>query len=235
MLGAWGDSMTVSAKDVKSPQDAYSTRNAYAPQVVVSPQDADSPQNVEPAQNVDSPQGVDAAKLFQRVSATLELVGWPAFSYYDGETVIERLVYLEDGLDDGIDEGPANDINDPRVYEPTFAMEEQDALNAPGQSSAPDPSGTPESLGTPDSLDACFPLGVDHATYLIKEHLRECLAEAAWQVQLTVQNNRNVWRLVDCRAFSDGGGDRLDADYPYGPDELDVICEAISVLAKPTG
>lgn len=76
-----------------------------------------------------------------------------------------------------------------------------------------------------------LPIDTAMARELIKSHLQSWLLERGWQVQVSVKNNTARWRLVDCLSIADGGGDRLDHDYPYGHDELAVLCESVSVLA----
>lgn len=70
------------------------------------------------------------------------------------------------------------------------------------------------------------------ACEIIKGHLRAWLIERGWQVQVTLSRGRQRWRLADCLSIADGGGDRLDDDYPYGDDELSVLCESIIVVAR---
>ena len=55
------------------------------------------------------------------------------------------------------------------------------------------------------------------------------LLGCGWQVQPTIHKQAQRWRLVDCLSIADGGGDRLDDDYPYGDDELSVLCESVGV------
>ncbi len=66
---------------------------------------------------------------------------------------------------------------------------------------------------------------------LIKSHFRNWLLERSWQIQVSVKNNTPRWRLVDCLSMADGGGDRIDQDYPYGQDELAVLCDSVVVLS----
>ncbi len=65
------------------------------------------------------------------------------------------------------------------------------------------------------------------ASALITEHLRQFLAVRGWQVQAHVRRDSTTWRLVDCLAAADGGGDRLDSDYPRGTNEREVICQSV--------
>jgi len=70
------------------------------------------------------------------------------------------------------------------------------------------------------------------AESLIKAHLRDWLLERSWQLQVSVWNQRRCWRLVDCLATTDGGGDRLDEDYPASEDELAALCRSVIVVAR---
>ena len=67
------------------------------------------------------------------------------------------------------------------------------------------------------------------ARELIEYHLRAWLLHRGWQVPVTLRKQAQRWRLVDCLSIADGGGDRLDDDYPHGGDELSVLCESVGV------
>ncbi len=54
------------------------------------------------------------------------------------------------------------------------------------------------------------------------------------QVLVTILKQAQRERLVDCLSIADGGGDRLDDDYPYGDDELSVLCESVIVVVAST-
>lgn len=85
-----------------------------------------------------------------------------------------------------------------------------------------------------DSDDAEYvPVDTVMAGELIRARLRDWLLERGWQVQATLRKEVQRWRLVDVLSIADGGGDRLDDDYPYGPDELVVLCESVVVTAGP--
>ncbi len=75
------------------------------------------------------------------------------------------------------------------------------------------------------------PIDIAMACELIKVQLRTWLLDRSWQIQVIVQKNAQRWRLVDCLSIADGGGDRMDRDYPYGDDELAVLSESVSVVA----
>jgi hypothetical protein len=78
----------------------------------------------------------------------------------------------------------------------------------------------------------CDPIAPHVAEVLICEHLRVWLLRRQWQIQVNVKQDKPMWRLVDCLAVSEGGGDRLDMDYPNGRDELTVLCEAVKIVAQ---
>ena len=86
-------------------------------------------------------------------------------------------------------------------------------------------------LAPTDSDDADY-LALDSAMAqeLIESHLRAWLLHRGWQVQATIRKQAPRWRLVDCLSIADGGGDRLDDDYPFGEDELCVLCESVVVV-----
>ncbi len=90
-------------------------------------------------------------------------------------------------------------------------------------------------LAQTGSDDADFlPLDTAMAQKLIVSHLRAWLLRRGWQVQVTIRKEAQRWRLVDCLSIADGGGDRLDDDYPYGDEELSVLCESVIVVVAST-
>ena len=122
------------------------------------------------------------------------------------------------------------------------------AITGPPEWDSPDGPGVRDALIYIDDdadedgpLWCLAPTGSDDADYvpidtamahaLIKTHLRSWLLGRSWQIQVTVQKNAQHWRLVDCLAIVDGGGDRLDQDYPCGDDELAVLCESVAIVA----
>ncbi len=121
------------------------------------------------------------------------------------------------------------------------------AITGPGEWDSPDGPGQRDALVYVDDEAAedgplwCLaPTGSDDADYspldtamakeLIESHLRAWLLCRGWQVQVTIRNQAQRWRLVDSLSIADGGGDRLDDDYPYGDDELSVLCECVVVV-----
>ena len=76
-----------------------------------------------------------------------------------------------------------------------------------------------------------MPIDTAMACALIKAHLRSWLLNRSWQIQVIVRQSAQRWRLADCLSIADGGGDRLDQDYPYGHDELAVLSESVTVVA----
>lgn len=91
-------------------------------------------------------------------------------------------------------------------------------------------------LGSNDDAHDCADeaaVAASVAVELIRGFLREFLLARGWQVQVQVSRDARRWRLVDCLSAAAGGGDRLEVDYPYGDDELSVLCA--SVLAVTSG
>lgn len=80
--------------------------------------------------------------------------------------------------------------------------------------------------------DEYIAIDTEMADGLLRAHFREWLLARGWQAQVHCYADRRRWTLVDCLSAADGGGDRLDVDYPYGEDELTVL--ASSVLAVNT-
>ena len=74
------------------------------------------------------------------------------------------------------------------------------------------------------------PLDTQMAQALLRAHVRQWLLERGWQVQVAVRKQKQHWRLAECLSLAAGGGDRLDAEYPYGEDELGVMCASVRVL-----
>ena len=97
-----------------------------------------------------------------------------------------------------------------------------------------------DDAGEPEVDWALAPVGSGEADYvpidstmaeeLIKAHLRSWLLDRGWQVQVVVRKQSHAWRLVDCLSIADGGGDRLDRDYPFGDDELVVQCMSVAAV-----
>lgn len=85
-----------------------------------------------------------------------------------------------------------------------------------------------------DVNEECFAIESRTAAALIKAHLCTWLLDRGWQVQASMHKGRHRWRLVDCLSISDGGGDRLDDEYPYGDDELRVLGESVVAIAANT-
>lgn len=81
-------------------------------------------------------------------------------------------------------------------------------------------------------LDDMLPLDPLLAAELIRGHLRSWLGARGWQVQMKMSRQRVTWRLVDCLAITEGGGDRLDDHYPSGEDELSVLADSVVTLAR---
>ncbi len=82
-----------------------------------------------------------------------------------------------------------------------------------------------------DDQADCVVVDAALAAELLKSHFRTYLLDRGWQVQVTIRGNVRRWRLVDCLSIADGGGDRLNVDYPYGDDELTVLCESVLAIS----
>ncbi|MCH7884230.1 MAG: hypothetical protein IIC01_03180 [Planctomycetes bacterium] len=121
-------------------------------------------------------------------------------------------------------------ITGPAEWDSPDAPGQRDALVYVDDEAAED--GPLWCLAPPGSDDADYlPMDATMARELIESHLRAWLLSRGWQVQVTTHKQTQRWRLVDSLSFADGGGDRLDNDYPYGNDELTVLCESVVVLA----
>jgi len=84
---------------------------------------------------------------------------------------------------------------------------------------------------TVDADDSVF-VDVALAKVLLADHFASWLLARGWQVQVSVHRGRQHWRLADCLSFVEGGGDRLDDDYPHGDDAFAVLCESVVVVAE---
>jgi hypothetical protein len=83
-----------------------------------------------------------------------------------------------------------------------------------------------------DAGEDTVDVDVEMAADLIRSHVRDYLATGGWQVQLFVRQGRAAWRLADCVSPTEGGGDRLDDDYPSGDDELTVLCRSVELVSR---
>jgi hypothetical protein len=83
-------------------------------------------------------------------------------------------------------------------------------------------------LAAPSSTDDEY-VAVDYAMAqsLIERHLSDWLLLRGYQLQVRCNADRRRWILVDCLSAADGGGDRLDVDYPSGEDHLQVLVNAV--------
>lgn len=83
-----------------------------------------------------------------------------------------------------------------------------------------------------DDFDEYLPISVPLAIDLIRSCLDAWLLERGWQVQASLRRGAVEWRLADCLWFGDGGGDRLDTDYPRGDDALEVLCQSVVAVVE---
>ncbi len=121
-------------------------------------------------------------------------------------------------------------IAGPPAWSPPDAPDEVDRMEwIEGEDEAP---GTWVLIMGGDEEDAeDLELAPDMASELIAGHLRRWLADRGWQVQLSMRQGKGLWRLADILSIAEGGGDRLDADYPCGPTECVVLCESVLAVA----
>ena len=80
------------------------------------------------------------------------------------------------------------------------------------------------------SSDEYVAVDTQMAHQLLRGHFRDWLLERGWQVHVHCYADRRRWTLVDCLSVSDGGGDRLDVDYPYGEDELAILTDSVMAV-----
>ncbi|MCG3136214.1 MAG: hypothetical protein HJJLKODD_00040 [Phycisphaerae bacterium] len=78
--------------------------------------------------------------------------------------------------------------------------------------------------------DDYLPVDTELAHRLLLSYLREWLLQRGWQVQVRCGRTWQRWTLVDCLSPAEGGGDRLDVDYPYGDSELTVLVQALIAI-----
>jgi hypothetical protein len=191
-----------------------------------------------------------AAKLMNLAEAALRITGTPAFTSADYEGEIDSLQFVEsDDTDDctwafvpiPLDEhghphgcGCGHDHGEERGQgiegsRADIVRGGQGVGRAMPAETSPLAKGGLKGVGESDDDldDSILPIDTALAAELIKSHLRDWLADRGWQVQLEMFKNDRRWRLADCLSFTDGGGDRLDADYPAGDDELKVLCDSV--------
>ena len=144
-----------------------------------------------------------AKELFQHVEVALSIADIPCWSVPDEQDYADSLIYLD---------------HDPETGESTWAL----VTHPADEPLTPPFDFLSEDIG---------PVDVGFAADLLSQHLRSWLAERGWQVQLSLHKGQATWRLADCLTFSAGGGDRLDDDYPIGPDELEILVRSVCVVA----
>ena len=186
-----------------------------------------------------------AMQLLHLTEVALRITGTPVFASADYEGEYECLQFLEsDDPDDAVWAFVPEDAEGVAISGAFLACGSPPGIGATGGRAADDvveePPGLEErSAGSEDEdgdgADECtMPIDSTLAAELIKSHLRNWLAERGWQVQFELLKGERRWRLADCLSFADGGGDRLDADYPMGEDELSVLCAAVVAVSSAT-
>lgn len=80
------------------------------------------------------------------------------------------------------------------------------------------------------SADEYVAVDTDMACNLLRCHFRDWLLLRGFQIQVRCFATVHRWTLVDCLCAAEGGGDRLDVDYPVGEDELAVFVDSVIAL-----
>ncbi len=160
-------------------------------------------------------------ELLEIVSGALGTTGEPSWTRPDGEGEVDALVFADDVCEPALTAWalvtvPARIGGDIGAR----VMIDRDRIEVDGGSG-------------PYTVDAdeCVFVDVGLAKALIADHLANWLLARGWQVQVSVHHGAQHWRLADCLSFVEGGGDRLDDDYPHGDDRLSVLSESVAVVA----
>lgn len=175
----------------------------------------------------------DATALWRTVEQAVTIAGLPQWLSPEPDSCEEALVFVPD--EDGT-----------WVLAPTDLLEEpllhdRFGPGALADFSSGEPHGRPAECAHEDGDCDCdgdqelVAVGPDMAAELLRGFFRAWLAERGWQVQLGMHKGVSTWKLTDCLSFADGGGDRLDEDYPQGDDELDVLCRSIVAITPGRG
>lgn len=82
--------------------------------------------------------------------------------------------------------------------------------------------------------DDVWPIHVSLAEAIWMHHLADWLLSRGWQAQVKLSKGSPRWRLVDCLSIAEGGGDRLDAEYPCGESQLEVLVRGVVIVANHT-
>jgi hypothetical protein len=173
-----------------------------------------------------------AKLLYSKTCAALEVAGRPAWRSFDDPNELEMVVLVDAPVDDGgpfwaLIPGVEEDLEDISGDSIMHDMPEP----APLDNETEHEEGC--ECGDCEAESGWFAIDASMAEALIKAHLARWLLERGWQVQAAVLKEKRTWRLVDVLSFADGGGDRLEADYPHGEDELAVMCDAVVTVAGP--
>lgn len=175
----------------------------------------------------------DATALWRTVEQAVSIAGLPQWFSPDPDGCEETLVFVPD--DDGtwvlaptdlLEEPLINDRFGPAALAGLGGEEPQEQEGGCGHDN--------EQCDCDDDQELVA-VGPDMAAELLRGFFRDWLAERGWQVQLSVHKGASTWKLVDCLSFAEGGGDRLDEDYPQGDNELDVLCESVVAITPGRG
>ena len=157
---------------------------------------------------------MQAAELYELTNAAIAVTGLPRGPAPETTGQFEGLRFVPTDRDE-----PASWVMMP------LGAEESPAIGAG------DESHLAQSASAID-WDEAVQVDAALAAQSIRDHLRSHLAAMGWQVQMKMSRGKATWRLADCLAITEGGGDRLDDHYPSGDDELAVLCESVTVLAR---
>ena len=158
---------------------------------------------------------MDAAALYELTSRAIGVTGTPQWPALESPGQFEGLRFVPAERDE-----PAS-----WVMLPLGAESPADSNSAGDESIV---------VLEPSKIDWDEAVQIDAAlaAQIIRDHLRSHLVAMGWQVQMKMSRGKATWRLADCLAITEGGGDRLDDHYPSGDDELAVLCESVTVLAR---
>lgn len=175
--------------------------------------------------------------LYHQVTDALSIVGNPEWPSAEAPDRLERLVFLSEAEESEpcwaiISEGASGEFENNHEG-PSGVHDELGEASTMGDAGhergcVDGCCGHDHSHGAEEEADwVAWQVEVEVAMRIVADHLRRCLAATGWQVQLSIIGGTRRWRLADCLSFSDGGGDRLEGEYPFGADELTILCASI--------